>query len=198
VSTENLIPLAVAALTFLDLGRSMRRFRDARHRGAAKAVLVVSAYACAATHLAALALLPAGPVACRVAGVGCYLLALVVFRRARAAHGAERPAFAFVPAVPGWFTRAGPYRLVRHPIYTSYLLAWAAAPVACASPLLGLTVLWMLVLHRRAARQEERAFASSPFAAEYAAYRRQTGMFFPSPRALLGRPPVVGGKAERS
>jgi protein-S-isoprenylcysteine O-methyltransferase Ste14 len=86
-----------------------------------------------------------------------------------------------VPVAPQFLTQRGPYRLIRHPIYTAYLLVWLAGPVIAAQPWLLLTTLWMASLHYYAARQEEQQFARSDLAGDYAVYRRGTGMFVPSP-----------------
>src|SRR5262249_13208273 len=126
-------------------------------------------------------------VALVVIGTGLFGLALGVYWWARAAHGKERPNFAFIPTTPTVLTQEGPYRVIRHPIYTAYLLAWIAGPVICAQPLLLLLTLFMVGLYWHAARQEERWFAGSDLAAAYDRYRSRTGMFFPSPTALWRR-----------
>ena len=46
-----------------------------------------------------------------------------------AGNARKHPAFAFIPTTPVSFTKTGPYRLIRHPIYTAYLLTWLAGPV---------------------------------------------------------------------
>src|SRR5262249_2202493 len=85
-----------------------------------------------------------------------------------------------------FLTQTGPYRVIRHPIYSAYLLAWLAGPIIAAQPWLLLTTLWMVILHYLAARQEERSFGASSFAQDYQSYRRRTGMFLPSVIGLLG------------
>ncbi len=182
---ENALGLAAAVGTLLTFGLSMRWFRDRKQATPAKTRLVVSAYACAAVQLAVLGLSPRPPAFCWWTGLGLYLLAQGVFWWSRAAHGSQRPAFAGTTTRPTFLTQSGPYRLIRHPIYTAYLLAWLAGAMIAAQPWLLLTVIWMGVLHFLAARQEEHHFAEGPLAADYAAYRQRTGMFLPSVRGLL-------------
>ncbi len=92
-----------------------------------------------------------------------------------------------IPTTPTFLTQSGPYRLVRHPIYSAYLLAWVAGPVICGQPLLLLSTLVMAVIYFFAARQEESWFAGSELAEDYRRYRSRTGMFVPSPAALWRR-----------
>ena len=73
----------------------------------------------------------------------------------------------------------GPYRLIRHPIYLSYALAWFAAPVAMHSVALGLTAIFMTTCYLMSARQEEHLLASGPRAAEYENYRAGTWRLIP-------------------
>jgi protein-S-isoprenylcysteine O-methyltransferase Ste14 len=176
------LALGTASLTLLSFGAGTKWFRKSNDRAPAKLGLTLSAVLCAAAQVAVIAGAHRVPAAFRAAGLGLYLLAHVVYWWSRAAHGGKRPAFALVPVQPKFLTRSGPYRLVRHPIYTAYLLAWLAGPVIAAQPWLLLTTLWMLCFFYYAARQEERLFAASSLGAEYAAYRRRTGMFWPTPR----------------
>jgi protein-S-isoprenylcysteine O-methyltransferase Ste14 len=77
----------------------------------------------------------------------------------------------------------GPYRWVRHPFGTGYLLSALAAPVAIddlrmiavAVPLVAMTVF--------AAIREERVWLASARGDAYREYRKRTGMFVP----FLGR-----------
>jgi protein-S-isoprenylcysteine O-methyltransferase Ste14 len=179
-----LVALVIAAATLLSFGAAMTWFKKANARTPAKVLLMLSALACAALQLLAIARSPHVAPACRAAGVALYVLAHVVFWWSRAAHGGKRPAFALVNVKPSFLTQTGPYRLIRHPIYTAYLLAWLAGPVIAARPWLLLTTAWMTAFHFVAARLEERSFADSPLAREYAQYRRRTGMFLPSPAAV--------------
>ncbi len=183
---DGLFAVGTAAVTLLSFGAAMTWFKKANDRTPAKVCLMLSALACAALQLYAIARSHHAALALRGAGFGIYLLAHVVFWWSLAAHGGKRPAFALVQVKPTFLTQTGPYRLVRHPIYTAYLLVWLAGPVIAAQPWLLLTTLWMTAFHYVAARLEERSFADSPLAGDYAAYRRRTGMFLPTPAAVRG------------
>ena len=121
-------------------------------------------------------------------------LALLLFAACLAllfwATRATRPlrlhvAFDSVP--PDSIMRDGPYRYIRHPFYTSYVLFWLACAIATLHPLsLGFLVV-IAAINLTAARREEHAFAGSAFAAEYDDYRRTTGMFWPRLGAIAGR-----------
>jgi protein-S-isoprenylcysteine O-methyltransferase Ste14 len=93
--------------------------------------------------------------------------------------GPKRPAFAFREKLPVSFESSGPYRVVRHPIYAAYLLAWIAGPVATLQPLLILPILLVGLLFYTAARQEERAFSQTEYSTAYREYQSKTGMFWP-------------------
>lgn len=74
----------------------------------------------------------------------------------------------------------GPYRFIRHPIYTSYLLALASS--FCYCPQIGTLACWfyaIVVLGKTAASEEERLSQSSEFGDEYVQYMKVTGRFLP-------------------
>ena len=182
MTLDSLLAVGTASVTLLAFGAGMKWFRMANDRSPAKLFLTLSAAACAVVQVAVIARAHPPSVFFREAGVGFYLLAHLVYWWSRASHGGNRPAFALVPVKPQFLTQRGPYRLIRHPIYTAYLLVWLAGPVIAAQPWLLLTTLWMASLHFYAARQEEQQFALSDLARDYALYRRRTGMFVPTPR----------------
>jgi protein-S-isoprenylcysteine O-methyltransferase Ste14 len=183
------LSFAVAGLTLLRFALGMKWFQHAKERTAPKRLLEISAYLSAFVQLLVILISPAVPIALQLVGVALYGLALAVFGWARAAHGSQRPAFVGVGVKPSFLTQTGPYRVIRHPIYSAYLLAWLAGPIIATQPWLLLTTAWMFALHYRAAYQEELSFAQTPFAPEYAAYQRRTGMFVPNPFAWF-RPPT--------
>ena len=73
----------------------------------------------------------------------------------------------------------GPFAYIRNPFYTSYMLSYLAVGVMFPSlvPLVVIGV--MAFFYMRMAQHEERKFARSPLAEEYAAYAKRTGRFFP-------------------
>jgi len=75
--------------------------------------------------------------------------------------------------------RQGPYRLIRHPIYLSYSLAWSAAPVATHNPVLALTAVIMIVCYVLSAREEERRMTVGVLKDEYAEWQKQTWRMIP-------------------
>jgi protein-S-isoprenylcysteine O-methyltransferase Ste14 len=183
---DTFLAFAVAGLTLLVYGLGMRWFHNRKDRTPAKTRITVSAYICAAVQLTVILLSQPVPAVCRWIGAGLYVLGMVIFWWSRAAHAGRRLAFVHSNASPSFLTQTGPYRVIRHPIYSAYLLAWLAGPIISAQPWLLLTTLWMVVLHYLAARQEERSFGASAFAQDYERYRRRTGMFLPSVIGLLG------------
>jgi protein-S-isoprenylcysteine O-methyltransferase Ste14 len=78
---------------------------------------------------------------------------------------------------------------LRHPIYSAYLLAWIAAPLATGQFWLLLPAAAMGCLYYRAARQEENSFLTSSFAPRYKDYQERTGMFLPRIVRSLSRAP---------
>lgn len=81
--------------------------------------------------------------------------------------------------VPEEVCSQGPYRLVRHPIYLSYLLSWLAALIALPHWLTAAILVASAALFIYMAFDDEKKLAASPLAADYSAYRKRTGMFLP-------------------
>ncbi len=119
------------------------------------------------------------------AGVVLYLAALGLFWWAIRASLGRPLSAAFSPDLPAHLVAHGPYKLVRHPLYCSYLLCWLAGWVVTARLWLAPTVAVMLVIYLAAARQEEKKFMRSPLAESYVRYRARTGLLVPNPLKLF-------------
>jgi protein-S-isoprenylcysteine O-methyltransferase Ste14 len=177
--------LVAAWGTWATLTCTMRGyFRHARKRTPAKTALVGCAFVCTVTQLAVLSFAPPARPAWQWAGVAGFALAQGLFWWALSAHGKSHPAFAFIQVDPATLTTAGPYRLIRHPIYTAYLTAWTAGVVVTGQPWLLPTVLCMAPFYFLAARQEEKSYRASALAPQYEEYQARTGMFVPNVPAL--------------
>lgn len=74
--------------------------------------------------------------------------------------------------------RTGPYALVRHPIYTGLLLAFAGTALVVAEARGVVAVLMVLLALWRKLRLEER-WMGETFGEAYAAYRRETAALIP-------------------
>jgi protein-S-isoprenylcysteine O-methyltransferase Ste14 len=181
-----LTAVLAASATWIGFASTMKTyFRHAERRTPAKTGLIVSGLACTVIQIAVLAGVKQPGAAWSWLGVGLYAAANGLFWWALTAHGKSHPAFAFIRVPPATLTTAGPYRLVRHPIYTAYLLAWCAGAVAAAQPWLLLAVGCMAIIYGSAAWQEEQAFLGSKFAGAYREYRGRSGMFLPKVAALV-------------
>lgn len=82
---------------------------------------------------------------------------------------------------------SGPYRYVRHPMYTALILTTAAAALLSANWFFGLVGATCFALIHHRTRIEE-ANLIERFGDEYLAYRRRTGKYFPKRRAPGGHP----------
>ncbi|PTM96465.1 methyltransferase family protein [Mycoplana dimorpha] len=119
------------------------------------------------------------PAGAQLVGLGLEIAAALLFWWAISASRTARLRYAFDPDKPDSLVTVGPYRLVRHPFYTSYIIFWAGWAVATWTLWSILPVLAFVVIYVVAARGEEAKFAATPLAAEYAAYRRRTGFLVP-------------------
>lgn len=132
------------------------------------------------THgLALLVLSTAGEVWAAV-GIAIYAAALALFLAAieAARRVPMTRTFVYSPRCDTILTK-GPYRVIRHPIYVSYSLAWSAAPIAMHNIPLGLSAVVMIACYVISAREEERLLAAGPRAADYEELRRRTWRMIP-------------------
>jgi protein-S-isoprenylcysteine O-methyltransferase Ste14 len=86
---------------------------------------------------------------------------------------------AFDEKLPHGLLRTGPYAVVRHPFYTSYLIQWIGWAIAAWTIWALVPVVMMVTIYTVAARDEEAKFARTDMADEYAEYMKTTGRFFP-------------------
>lgn len=107
------------------------------------------------------------------------LVALGLFWWAVLATRKARPYAAFVADQPRFLCEAGPYRIVRHPFYMSYVLCWIGTSLATAGLRSWVMPAAMGVIYLGLALQEERKFCGSDLADAYSRYRSNTGMFLP-------------------
>ena len=75
--------------------------------------------------------------------------------------------------------RSGPYRYIRHPIYTGMLLAFAGT-VLTLGEYRGLISLGITIVSFYYKAKKEERFLAEEFGASFREHRRQTGMFLPS------------------
>jgi protein-S-isoprenylcysteine O-methyltransferase Ste14 len=73
----------------------------------------------------------------------------------------------------------GPYARIRHPFYTSFLLALTAALLTFPHILTAASLAYGLLVLTITARREEQRLASSEFGAEYRDYISVSGRFLP-------------------
>lgn len=113
-------------------------------------------------------------------GIGIYGAALALFLSAiEAARRAPMTrTFVYEPRCT-LILKTGPYRVIRHPIYLSYSIAWLAAPVATHSLVLLATAIVMIGCYCRSAAEEERRMASGPLAGEFRKHLEATRRFVP-------------------
>lgn len=114
------------------------------------------------------------PVAPILSGVSLASFAWAV----HATKGA-RLAVAFAGTKPSALMVSGPFRYVRHPFYTSYLLFWFATCFATASSACWVGPPILLACYVVAARKEEWLMMHGDLGADYASYASRTSMFLP-------------------
>lgn len=118
-----------------------------------------------------------------VGGAG-FVGSLVLFGRCTAVNRARPLTLAFAADLPTHLVDSGPYRRVRHPFYSSYMIAYLSGLIASMNLRLLPLILGMGTLYTRAARKEEAKFSASSLGQRYSLYRERTGMFIPR---LVGR-----------
>jgi protein-S-isoprenylcysteine O-methyltransferase Ste14 len=116
-----------------------------------------------------------------VSGAVLYLCSLGLFWWAINASLKKPLSAAFSPDLPGHLVAHGPYKIIRHPLYCSYLLCWLAGWVATGRLWLAPSVGVMFVIYFMAAAEEEKKFMRSHLSDAYGRYRARTGLFLPNP-----------------
>lgn len=169
-----LAALVLVGLTFLAGVRVAFERPKGRHRYRASRV----SGAILVAEVAAVAAAPVPP-GRGSAALGVLAGALALFVWAAWTNRGRKLGLAFAGAVPAHVQSSGPYGLVRHPFYTSYLLAFLGGALAAGTPWLVPVVLAGGLTYWRAARDEERAFERSPLADAYRRYAAGVGMFLP-------------------
>jgi protein-S-isoprenylcysteine O-methyltransferase Ste14 len=119
------------------------------------------------------------PAFVQIAGLALEIASAALFWWAIRASRKARLRFAFDPDNPDSIVSEGPYRYVRHPFYTSYLMFWSGWALSTGTVWAFIPVIAFVVIYVRAARDEERKFSRSPLASTYRAYQARTGFLWP-------------------
>jgi len=91
---------------------------------------------------------------------------------------AKKLEFAFSDNV-GTLITNGPFKFVRHPFYTSYIVIWATNTILFNSLLLWISFVALVAFYYLSALKEESLILKSTFAEDYTVMRQNVGMFLP-------------------
>lgn len=188
-SWQAVIPAILLVGCLASFSWSVRRFftRPAGFTASMKAI-TVSATVFGLLHLYAILTGPNLTVGRSLAGAALYLVSGALFWWTIKTSIHRPLSAAFSPDAPEHLVQSGPYRFIRHPFYTSYLLTWIAGCLVAGQWWLLLTVAWMLITYIQASTVEERKFLRSPLSDAYRQYRRHTGRFIPNLIRLRATP----------
>jgi len=114
-----------------------------------------------------------------ILGIGIQILSAALFSWAIQTTYRRRLTVAYNPDIPDFILQSGPFRLVRHPFYSSYLLFWLSLMVMEPSIISASAAVLLFGFYLNAAKFEEAKFARSAVASAYKGYAAQTGMFVP-------------------
>jgi protein-S-isoprenylcysteine O-methyltransferase Ste14 len=113
-------------------------------------------------------------------GIGMFTLSIALYLAAIEAAQRTRLQRSLIDhPLPDRLITDGPFRWVRHPFGTGYLLGALAAPIAIDDLRMIATALPLVAATLYAAFREERVWLASPHGDEYRAYQKRTGMFIP-------------------
>jgi hypothetical protein len=118
----------------------------------------ISSFLSATVHSAVLVAAPQVTIVQCFLGFALYAVSLMLFWWAAASNQRQPLLACFTPVWPSHITVKGPYRLVRHPFYCSYVLAWLAGFVGTGNLWLLLTMAAMSASYGLAALRESRSF----------------------------------------
>jgi protein-S-isoprenylcysteine O-methyltransferase Ste14 len=162
---------------FASFGWAM--LRHFRRGGPPKLALALTAGSVPVFATVNLAAVLTRPLACPAAALVLYTGSLTLFWSTVAATRGRNLSPCFQGQLPAAVVCTGPYRLIRHPFYTSYILTWAGGFAATLWwPTAAITVI-MAGVYCGAARQEERSFLRSNLGEVYGRFMRVTGRFLP-------------------
>lgn len=118
-------------------------------------------------------------VARAVAALGASAGALFLMRATVAVHQRPLDLWHQTDDRPEHLVRDGPYAWVRHPFYSSFILALAGCLLAVPHVVTSLALVWGAVRLRGTAIREEARFLASDLAGEYRSYMAVTGRLLP-------------------
>jgi len=119
------------------------------------------------------------PVQAQLVGLVVQLASIALFWWAISASKQARLKYVFDAGNPETLVMEGPYRFVRHPFYTSYLMFWTGWGIATWSIWALVPLACMYTMYTRAALDEEKKFSRTAFAETYSEYRKRAGLFWP-------------------
>ena len=178
---EPLLDLLVSICSIATIGQYVWSMRaHFQLQGMSPGAMVISAVVIAtALFFLAILWIQSQPVPAKLAGLAVELASSVLFWWAIVTSRRARLHFAFAPDNPHSLLTDGPYRYIRHPFYSSYIIFWIGWGIATWSiwavvPVAGITVLYVV-----AALGEEKKFSRTLLAGDYQAYRGRAGLFWP-------------------
>ncbi|WP_245519494.1 MULTISPECIES: isoprenylcysteine carboxylmethyltransferase family protein [unclassified Mesorhizobium] len=178
---EPLLDLLVSICSIATIGQYVWSMRaHFQLQGMSPGAMAISAVVIAtALFFLAILWIQSQPVPAKLAGLAVELASSVLFWWAIVTSRRARLHFAFAPDNPHSLLTDGPYRYIRHPFYSSYIIFWIGWGIATWSiwavvPVAGITVLYVV-----AALGEEKKFSRTLLAGDYQAYRGRAGLFWP-------------------
>lgn len=108
-----------------------------------------------------------------------YLCSLIIFWCSYLASKNYSLNFAFSDTTPEKLIVQGPYKWVRHPFYSSYILSWLGVFVYAPNLISLIIILLMTSIYFVAAAKEEKNILISRLGYIYQEYQYKTGRFLP-------------------
>lgn len=147
-------------------------------------LIVVASAASIAAGAGAISMRAAPGVMLDLLALACSAAAAGLFVAGVRTVGRQHLRAAFSTAGPDTLISRGPYRWLRNPFYTAYLLGHTMPLLASGSAWALPGPLLMAVIYHAAVRAEERAFLAGPLAPAWRRYAQRTGRFLPRPAAV--------------
>jgi len=114
-----------------------------------------------------------------IAGLVLQVVSFVLFWYSSLSIRKEVFTIAFSNDQPSHLFTKGPYRMIRNPFYTSYMLCYLSVIIFSLSVINIPFVVAIFLVYLRACRHEENKFINSDLKDEYENYFNSTGRFFP-------------------